>query len=352
MSRSHLVSLLILLAIIAATCGTPQPATTGSLVLENKVRVMFYNVENLFDTVDNPDKRDEDFTPSGSYRYTPYRYYEKLDRISKVILNTGAWGVPAIIGFCEVENRGVVEALANSIGLRKFRYEVVHEESPDYRGIDVALMYRKDLVKELGHRAIQVNFPDDPDYKTRDILYTVFKVGRDTLHTFVNHWPSRRGGQQASNPRRVRAASYARRAVDSILAIHPNANILLMGDFNDGPEDESLSEMLGAAHRLTGMDGKPLFNYMYALKHDYGLGTHKYQQEWNTLDQFVGSRSLVDTTSSLFAKPSDAQILRSEFLLEQDPYNPGVKPFRTYAGPRYLGGYSDHLPILLDLTLR
>jgi endonuclease/exonuclease/phosphatase family metal-dependent hydrolase len=323
----------------------PQPA--------NMVRIAFYNVENLFDTEDDSTINDEEFLPEGPNRWTEYRYYEKLDHISKVFLNLGGWEMPALIGLCEVENRRVLQDLVRLTGLHNFDYEIVHENSPDLRGIDVALLYRRDIFRYLRHDIIRIRFPFAPEVRTRDVLLVSGLVAGDTLHVFVNHWPSRSGGQEASEPRRVFVAQQVRLRVDSILGHDSLANIIIMGDLNDGPEDRSVAEVLRASGEQSGLEEPGLLDGMYYLKFKKGLGTHKYAGEWNALDHLIMSSALLDTSQVLSVRPrEDVVIFQGEWLLEDDPQSPGKKPFRTFAGPRYLGGFSDHLPVYVDLTVR
>jgi len=318
----------------------------------NRVRVAFYNVENLFDTEDDPLTWDEEFLPEGSYQWTTYRYYKKLDQISKVFLNMGGWTVPGIIGMCEIENRRVLEDLLRFTGLQKFEYEIVHEDSPDARGIDVALLYRPDIFRYLQHDIIRIRMPFDTATKTRDVLYMSGIVAGDTLHVFVNHWPSRRGGQEASQPKRVYVAEQVRLKVDSIFLLNSNAQIIVMGDLNDGPEDKSVSEALRAASKSDQMESPGLFNAMHALRFKKGLGSHKYQGEWNALDHIILSSGLLDSANTVYALPEDVVIFQAPWLMEDDAQAPGQKPFRTYLGPRYIGGFSDHLPVYVDLRVR
>jgi predicted extracellular nuclease len=335
--------------LIYAACSTTEkvPETTTQ---PEAIRMMFYNVENLFDTEDDSLVKDEEFLPEGDKHWDNYKYFEKLKHISKVVLNTG-WDVPALIGICEVENRGVLEDLVHKTPLVKFEYQIIHEESPDRRGIDVGLLYRKGVFKPVYHKAIPIHFPDKPDYKTRDILYAKGTIGKDTLHIFVNHWPSRWGGQAASEPRRVFVASVLRHYVDSLFQVSPKTKIIITGDFNDGPDNKSINTILKAAGNPDGLSEPFLFNFMYSMKKQ-GKGSHKYKTEWNTLDQFVVSSGLLADTLGLHVTLQSASIMDDDFLMEKDPFNPGEKPFRTYAGPRYLGGYSDHLPILLEMRFR
>lgn len=331
------------------SCGTANKMADEGTLTGETVRVLFYNVENLFDTLDAPGTRDESFLPKGSYQWNGYKYYTKLQRISKVLLNTGDWNMPAIVGLCEVENRQVLEDLLQRTPLNSFNYGIVHVESPDERGIDVALLYQQDIFTPIHHQAIGIHFPDDPDDRTRDILYTIGTIGIDTLHLFVNHWPSRSGGQEASEPKRMQAAATLRGVVDSLLEANPNAKIIAMGDFNDGPTDRSMADVLQATGDSAQLIHPGLYNYMLPF-FKQGIGTHKYRQEWNTLDQFVVSTGLLQARRKLTADFAAATIIQADFLLEEDPYNPGVRPNRFLLGPRYNGGYSDHLPIVLELS--
>jgi endonuclease/exonuclease/phosphatase family metal-dependent hydrolase len=343
MSKLLVPSILLSLSVGAQTIESPAPA--------DYVRVVFYNVENLFDTENDSTINDEEFLPDGDNHWTPYRYHEKLDHISKVFLNLGGWEMPAVIGMCEIENQRVLDDLVRLTGLKNFDYEIVHEDSPDRRGIDVGLLYRPDVFRYLKHDIIRIHFPFAPDVLTRDVLYVSGVVAGDTLHVFVNHWPSRLGGQEASEPRRVFVAEQIRHWVDSIFTIDQQANILIIGDLNDGPEDKSIAEALRAAGELTELQSPGLLDAMHTLKKK-GLGSHKYNGEWKTLDHVILSSALLDTTNVLSALPEHVVIFQGEWLLEDDVQSPGKKPFRTYAGPRYLGGYSDHLPVFVDLHVK
>lgn len=318
----------------------------------DRIRIAFYNVENLFDTEDDPLKNDNEFLPEGTNRWTKYRYEVKLNHIAKVLINLGGWEMPAVVGLCEVENRQVLEDLVRKTGLENFDYEIVHEDAPDARGIDVALLYRPDIFRYIKHDIVRITFPFDRDVLTRDILHVEGTLAGDTVHVFVNHWPSRRGGQEVSEPRRVYVAQQLRKRVDSLFALNANARILIIGDLNDGPEDKSVAETLQAVGQMEEMKTPGLIDAMYQLKFKKGLGTHKYRGEWNTLDHIVLSTALLDTSNNLYCLSSDVIIHESPWLMEDDPQNPGQKPWRTYAGPNYLGGYSDHLPVYVDLRVK
>lgn len=341
--------LVIFLSILAGCKVNENPQSNQQDFEEEEpgFSFMFYNVENLFDTEDDTLINDDEFTPGSIKHWDIYKYNQKLKHISKTVLNTG-WEVPVLIGVCEVENRKVLEDLTGKTPLIKFDYGIIHINSPDRRGIDVGLLYQKGIYRPIYHHAFEVKFSFEPERATRDILYSKGAIGDDTFHIFINHWPSRWGGQAASEPKRIEAASVLRGIVDSIFRTDPDSKIIITGDFNDGPENNSILKELGAVGDQESLSHPGLYNYMHKLK-SAGIGTHKYQMEWNTLDQFIVSSGLLMDTANIYTDYNSATIFEAAFLLEEDPFNPGVKPFRTYAGPRYLGGYSDHLPILLKL---
>lgn len=316
------------------------------------IRVLFYNTENLFHPENDSLKRDDDFTPKGMKGWSYYRYNQKLSNIYKVVMAVGGWEPPAIIGFCEVENKKALNDIVYKTPLKKFGYQVIHEESPDRRGIDVGLIYRPDKFQYISHDAIKVTFPFDSTLKTRDILHVKGVVlGKDTLSVFVNHWPSRWGGQAKSEPKRTYVASLVRREIDKLYAENPNAKVVVMGDMNDHADNISLKEVLKARGELATVEKGDLFNYMAALDKNWQLGSHKYKGHWGTLDHIIVSEPLLNDqrASRLRVAPVGGQIFAARFLLSEDSKYLGLQPFRTYAGPRFLGGFSDHLPIYIDL---
>jgi predicted extracellular nuclease len=329
-------------------CGDKKIGSTN----QGDYKVMFYNVENLFDTFDDPEKRDEEYTPEGNRNWTNERYQKKLGNIARIIVGVGKMNPPAIVGLCEVENLKVLEDLTNYTGLKQIPYSIVHKESPDQRGIDVALIYRKDQVKPLSYRAIPVDLGNLSERPTRDILYFKgYLQGADTIHFFVNHWPSRYGGQQKSDPKRVKAAEVLKHVVDSILSIIPEANVILTGDFNDDPDNRSLSEILNA-----GTDpGSTLVNLSAQFKQPGKKGTLKYRGNWNVFDQFIVSGNLMDDQGKLKTGFTSSHIYYgdpgNEYLLEIDDRFQGLQPNRTYRGRTFHDGYSDHLPVYLELQV-
>ncbi len=307
--------------------------TTGGLWLTgcrvpsaDHLRVAFYNVENLFDTVDDPSRNDDEFTPAGRQKWTEERYRIKLERIARVLQATG----PApLIGLAEVENRKVLEDLVAHPLLAPHGWDIVHEESPDERGIDVALLVRRDLLAADKH----VAFSSGMISPTRDILYARIRHrSGDTLHVWVNHWPSRSGGVTQTAAKRDTVARRLATLRDSLVAMFPGTLFLAMGDFNDTPTDPSVQWLVST--------GQGMINPFTSLSNE-GLGSYIYRGRWDMLDQIligpVGNWRL-----------RDAQILKEPWMLYHDAKY-GPVPNRTYGGPNYYGGYSDHLPVWIDL---
>lgn len=311
---------------------------------KNTFRLMFYNVENYYDPFDDSLTNDNEFLPNGLRHWNYSRFLKKRDNIYKTILAVGGWEPPAIIGLCEIENRFVLKQLLYNTPFSKLDYRIVQEESPDMRGIDVALLFNPKLVQIFYHRAIPIHFPAAPNSTTRDILYVKALVfGEDTLHIFVNHWPSRFGGELSSEPRRKYVAGQLAMQIDSLLAKNKNAAIVVMGDFNDYPSDQSVSEVLNAGKNR---DSNRLINLMPDNK-NYSIGTHKFEGEWGILDQIMVSPVLLLQDKGIFVE-EEAHIFNADFLLQEDSKYLGNMPFRTFLGMKYHGGFSDHLPIFVD----
>jgi len=337
-------SFLFLLSIFFAainSCALAQKKDKGS---SEEAIVAFYNVENLFDTIDDPLIIDEDFTPSGKLQWTAPRYAEKLSRISEVIeMLPGE--LPVFIGLCEIENRSVLNDLVKQRALSKSKveaYEIIHADSPDERGIDIAALYDATRLKNVRFEYYSISLPDPKDPNTRDLLHARGMMGKDEIHFFVNHWPSRSGGQAESEPNRLAVATLLKSKVDAVLSENSNAKILIMGDFNDHPNDKSVYEVLGAKEQTSA----DLFNQMYAI-HAAGNGSYFYKGEWGALDQMITSSGFMQT-SGWHLEEKAAGVFRDEKILFKD--KEGVaRPSRSYAGDSYKGGYSDHLPVYIKL---
>lgn len=307
--------------------------------------IVSYNVENLFDTVDDPITSDEEFLPSGDRRWTRSRFEQKCRHIYQVLAAMANPNFPAIVGLCEIENQYVLDQLLALTPLGRMGYRSIHQESPDRRGIDVALLYRHKNFQPLSYQAIPVVNPSDAAFKTRDILYVKGILFSDTIHFFVNHWPSKYGGAVDTKPLRALAARTLKVAVDSLLKHDPESSVVLMGDFNDSPNDESVAHVLGACSNL---DSKEDFIINLFGKE---TGSNKYQNKWEQIDQIMVGRSMLNSCSSGI-KIVDWGVFREPFLLTEDKNYLGKKTFRTYNGFSYEGGFSDHLPIYMIVQHR
>ncbi len=318
-----------------------SPANPSELSKHKTLDILFYNVENLFDTIDDPDKIDEEFLPNSAKNWTSERYHTKLDSLAKVIqatleINQG------IIGLVEIENRRVLEDLVNHPVLQFRRLQIIHHESPDERGIDVALLLPSQFRCDSNY-VVQIEFPDDKKVKTRDILMARIYLNKKPFWISVNHFPSRRGGQEASEPKRVYVASQLRKELNKLQEADTAVSFIIMGDFNDEPMDSSLSKVLGAGPEKGDSD---LVNMMWNFQ-ERGYGSYKYKGDWNMLDQIIVSRKLT-RMGKTFVSPNSARIYVADYLLEREGKYQG-NPWRTYAGNKYLGGFSDHLPVLVSL---
>lgn len=329
-----------LVTVLALSCKVASPPSGKS---NGTLRVGFYNVENLFDTLNDPLTNDEDFTPSGKLNWNGKKYSEKLDRIAQVISEMPN-GMADVMGMCEIENRAVLEDLVKSNRLKNQDWGIVHFDSPDERGIDVALIYNAQKASLVSSNAIELKL--DGGDRTRDVLHVVLRADSEDLHFFVNHWPSRSGGQAESEPARILAAQLLLSEIEGVRKTDPKAKVICMGDFNDHPTDKSIATVLGA----TGALGSPLFNYMFddQLR---GEGTHWYKGEWGSLDQFVATNALVSAQKGWCAAAESAEIVRKDYLFFADKEG-AKRPSRSYAGDAYKGGYSDHLPISITLSRR
>jgi len=314
-----------------------------------ELSVLFYNVENLFDTNDDPLTDDDEFTPEGSRHWTYTKLNKKILDLSKVILSSSDWQMPAIIALCEIENRKVLDQFVAFTPLKSHSYKIIHKESPDHRGIDVAMLYHPKHFYPLTYEYFPLRNKNNTIKKTRELLYVSGILNKsDTLHFFVNHWPSRYGGLLETKPERKRAAHLLRQKVDELFENHHKPKILILGDFNDQPLDESLIIVLKAIKISGHISDKELYNLSFDWMQN-GVGTLKYQSQWSVYDQIIVSGALLNSPSGFIAKPENALIINQPFLLEEDEKFGGWKPKRTYYGYRYQGGFSDHLPVLLKL---
>lgn len=313
--------------------------------------IMSYNVENLFDTLDTPGKDDVEFTPLSKKNWNTEKYSKKLIDLSKVISSVDKMNLPDVVGLIEVENRQVVLDLINTPLLKPGNYGVVHEESPDARGIDVALIYRKDRFTYEGHVKIPVVFPFDSTEKTRDILYVYGKApdGID-IHFFVNHWSSRIGGERETEQKRMYCAVSLRRNLDLLLSRDSKARIVIMGDLNDEPSNRSIMTVLQASNKRKNISVGEFYNLMYDTHNLTSEGTYFYKGNWNMIDNLIVSHTLLNTTGTLGCKYDSGKIFKEDWMLFKAK-NGEVSPNRSYGGDNYYGGISDHLPIYVKLEI-
>jgi hypothetical protein len=323
--------------------------TAISQIPEKDFYFMFYNVENLFDIHDDPETADEEFTPIGIRHWTNRRLNKKLVNLSKVILNSTGWPTPHLIALCEVENRYVLEKLLKDTPLKTCTYKIIHKDSPDTRGIDVALLYNSNEFYPLDYMYFPLKGNTDTILATREILYVSGILGdADTIHIFVNHWPSRYSGLLESVEGRHIAAQTLRTCIDSVQTRYVNPKIIVAGDFNDQPFDESIALFLKAEKPTGDFENNRLYNLSWPMiKED--IKTMKYQMQWAVFDQLIVSGSLMKPENGLYTMTDWAMIAQLPYLLEKDVRYGGMKLNRTYIGYRYHGGFSDHLPVLLKL---
>lgn len=310
-------------------------------------RIMFYNVENLFDVIDDEATDDDDFTPEGKVHWNYNAYRQKINRIAQVIVAVGQGEIPDMVGLCEVENKRVLRDLVNHPLLRRHHYEIIHFDSPDVRGIDVALLYKNMAFELLSSKPIPVTFEDPKERKTRDILYAkCINHMKDTLHVFVNHWSSKYGGVLETVHKRQKAARILRYHTDSLFYGSKDANVLVLGDLNTTVDSGILTKELGVdnVYEISCKEG--LYNLSY-IWNTLPYGTYKHKGVWQSIDHIIVSRGLL-CSKPLYTSLQDVHIFYIPFLLEKDNEG-GFKPFRTHIGLRNNNGFSDHLPIFIDL---
>lgn len=312
--------------------------------------VGFYNVENLFDTLDTPGLNDEEYTPGAPKQWNTQRYHRKLERLAHVIGDMGKDLDPrglAIVGLCEVENAEVVKDLAATPPIKDRGYQVVHVPGPDRRGVDVALMYNPKLFKPFFHKSYTLSLKDNPEFRTRDQLLVSGVLDGDTTHVIVAHWPSRRGGEKRSAPLRKAAAELGRSIIDSLLAASPHARIMYMGDLNDDPVNPSVLRFLrSTGDKAKAQDGQ-FFNPMWA-SYQKGIGSLAWRDAWNLFDQIIISPALVTGEGGRY-RYYGVRIFNEPYLRQKDGNFAGY-PWRTYVGDTYQDGFSDHFPVFLILV--
>lgn len=315
----------------------------------NAYSVLFYNVENLFDVANDSLTNDDEFTYEGDRHWNTKKLNKKLRNTAKVIISSSGWEAPAIVGLCEIENRYVLEKLTKETPLKSIPYKIIHKESPDFRGIDVALLYNAEQFYPLEYECYPLKSKNEQVMKSREILYVSGILGGiDTLHIFVNHWPSRYSGVMETRELRNGAARLLREKVELLFDTRAKPKIIVLGDFNDNPNDDSIQKYLGAKNVSENLSSNALYNLSVRwARLEYG--TLKYQSRWFIFDQIIVSGELLKSQIGFNTQTDLATIYKPAFLLEIDERFGGLKPKRTYNGYKYNGGFSDHFPIVLKL---
>lgn len=317
-----------------------------------KIRtIAFYNVENLFDTINDPLKFDDDRTPEGKDKWTSTLYKDKVQKIAKVLSEIGSDKTstsPDIIGLCEIENEQVLIDVINDPSLQGQNYSVIHFDSPDARGIDVGLLYKKDVFVPMSFRnnTLTIHNEDGKREYTRDQLLASGFFDGEEMHFLVNHWPSRRGGEARSRPKREAAARLNKKIIDSLLNINPEAKIISMGDLNDDPTNSSLKKVLKTVKEIDSVTYQDIYNPMEKMAKK-GMGSLAYRDNWNLFDQIFFTGALLKDEKSTY-RFWKAGIFNKKYLIVDRGRYRGY-PFRSYAGGTYAGGYSDHFPVYIYL---
>ncbi len=327
-----------------------------SLFAQRPHAVLFYNVENFFDTINDPNVNDEEFTPEGKNKWTGVKYYKKLANVEQVLFDISSLNkeYPVVIGLSEVEVRTVLEDIASTPKLKGANYHIAHFDSPEKRGVDVAFLYRPDIFNVEGIVPVRAIIKSRPDFRTRDILTMWGTIEDQPIFFMVAHWSSRWGGKESSEFLRLDNAAQMRHIADSVRAIRPETRFVMMGDFNDDPTDKSVEEVLGAKGSIEEMAEGDLFNPFHSML-KAGYGTLAYGGVWNIFDNIVVSGNLLDGaegTLQLQKSPTNdkfyGNIFKAPYLIQQSGKYRGY-PYRSFSGGAFVGGYSDHLPVFIYL---
>ena len=336
---------------ILFVAGLLLPMLISGQESRDGLRFVFYNVENLFDPFNDSLTADEEFLPWGIRGWTWKKFEDKVNRIHKVLMALGGWEPPELIALCEIENYFVLHWLVNETPMRKHEYRVIHRDSPDRRGIDVALLYRPGFFLPIRYRYYPVPVRDPHPDPTRDILHVKGIInGGDSLHLLINHWPSRWEGTLESRPERLAAAAVLRHIFDSLIMDDKHSRIIVAGDFNDEVTDISLRDSLGVQHPINQCQDDRLY---FPCDNPIAgrSGSLKYRRRWYDFDLILVSGALLQDQGLCVSK-NGYRVFSPGFLLEDDPQWLGHRPFRTYRGYRYHGGFSDHLPVYIDINTK
>ena len=318
-------------------------------------KIMFYNMENFFDTINDPETNDEEFLPDGAKRWNSVEYNKKLHNMERVLFDIAAMdrNYPIVIGVSEIENRSVLEDIVSTPKLRPANYSICHYDSPDLRGVDVAFLYRPDVFKLEGSENVPIRIESLPDFRTRGIVTMWGTIDGEPFLFMVSHWPSRLGGQQASAFKRNAVARQMRAIADSVLKVNPATKIVAMGDFNDDPTDESVEVYLGAKTSLKKLQPGDFYT-PFADMLKAGLGTLAYRDTWNLFDNIVLTENLACGTTGKLRIVKDpnkktkyyGNIFKPSYLIQKEGQFKGY-PLRSFVGNNFQGGFSDHLPVFI-----
>lgn len=318
-------------------------------------KIMFYNMENFFDTINDPETNDEEFLPDGAKRWNSVKYEKKLHNMERVLFDIAAMdrNYPIVIGVSEIENRSVLEDIVSTPKLRPANYSICHYDSPDLRGVDVAFLYRPDVFKLEGSENVPIRIESLPDFRTRGIVTMWGTIDGEPFLFMVSHWPSRLGGQQASAFKRNAVALQMRAIADSVLKVNPATKIVAMGDFNDDPTDESVEVYLGAKTSLKKLQPGDFYT-PFADMLKAGLGTLAYRDTWNLFDNIVLTENLACGTTGKLRIVKDpnkktkyyGNIFKPSYLIQKEGQFKGY-PLRSFVGNNFQGGFSDHLPVFI-----
>lgn len=337
---------IILLAVLLPRLGFAQ----------QPYKVLFYNVENFFDTINDPEVLDDEFTPNGTKAWNDTKYKKKLHNVERVLFDVSAMdkSYPIVIGLCEVENRNVLEDIVSTPKLTPANYRIVHYDSPEARGVDVAFVYRPDVFKKEGEKAVRTVVPSLPNFRTRDILTMWGTIENEPFFFMVAHWPSRTGGKEPSEFKRIAVAAQMRSIADSVLVANPNTKVVVMGDLNDDPTDKSIAQSFGAKFNLKKLDSGDFYN-PFAEMLKAGFGSLAYGDAWNIFDQMIVSENLATGSTGklkLQRYPADSKfygnIFKQHYMVQKEGQYKGY-PLRTYVGDSFQNGFSDHFPVFITI---
>ncbi|MDE5708530.1 MAG: endonuclease/exonuclease/phosphatase family protein [Alistipes sp.] len=322
-------------------------------IAQKPYKVVFYNFENLFDTINDPDVHDEEFTPEGAKKWNSVKYNKKIGNLERVLFDIAAddRDYPIVVGFSEVENRTVLEDVIARPKLAPANYRIVHFDSPDARGVDVGFYYRPDVFKLEGSEPVPFHMPELPNFRTRDFVTMWGTIQGEPFFFLVSHWPSRLGGKEASDPKRMAAAQQVKAIVDSVQRVNPATKVVVMGDLNDDATDDSIVEGLSAQGKIQDLLPGDMFNPFIALLRA-GHGTLAYRDSWNLFDNIIVSYNLVDAPAgTLRLLPVGKSkfyggIFRRPYMVQKDGQYKGY-PLRTFVGNDFQNGFSDHFPVFI-----